>query len=209
MEGEDGIGVPTRPIFKAQVLAHAGLLGDGKKVAERIDHHVADEVDGFAGTAFLEEVFDGGVLRDKKILREGVGEDAIDFFGHGAIKAAEAGFDVSDGDAKLDGGEGDGNGGVHIADHQNQIGLVFEEHRFDTLEDFGCLPGMRAGTDLEVDVRGGDAHLAEENVGKSVVVVLAGVYQNGIDFSGMALHFADERGDFGEIGAGADNIDDF
>ena len=69
--------------------------------------------------------------------------------------------------------------------------------------------GVRARADFEIDVRRGNAHLAEENVGERFVVVLASVDQNGIDHAGMALHFADQRSDFWKIGPGAYDIDDF
>jgi hypothetical protein len=38
--------------------------------------------------------------------------------------------------------------------------------------------------------------------------MLAGVDEDGID-AGMALHFADERRDFGEVGARSDDVEDF
>ena len=54
----------------------------------------------------------------------------------------------------------------------------------------------------------GNTHLAEENVGKSFVVMLAGVNEDGLNF-GMALHLTHERRDFREVGAGTDDIQDF
>ena len=65
-------------------------------MAERIDHDVADEIDGLAGAAFFEEMLDGVFLGDEEIVSEGVGEYAVNFFGHSAVKAAEARFDVGD-----------------------------------------------------------------------------------------------------------------
>ena len=67
---------------------------------------------------------------------------------------------------------------------------------------------MRAGADFEIDVRRRNTHLTKENVGELFVVMLAGVNEDGIDF-GMSLHFAHERRDFGEIGAGTDDVQDF
>jgi hypothetical protein len=65
-----------------------------------------------------------------------------------------------------------------------------------------------AGAYFEIDVRRGNAHLAEENVGQSFVVMLAGVNEDRLDLR-MALHLADERGNLGEIGTGAYYVDDF
>jgi hypothetical protein len=85
---------------------------------------------------------------------------------------------------------------------------VIDEDRLDTLEDFGSLDGMRAGADFKIDVRRGNAHLAEEDVGEGFVVMLAGVDKDRLDLR-MSLHLAHERRDFGEIGTGAYDVDDF
>ena len=111
------------------------------------------------------------------------------------------------GDAEFCGGEGGGYGGIDVADDEDAIRLALEEDGFDFAEDFGGLPGVGAGADLEIDVGLGDAHLAEEHVGKFFVVMLAGVNEDGIDF-GMAAHFAEEWGDFNEIGASAYDVKD-
>jgi hypothetical protein len=67
---------------------------------------------------------------------------------------------------------------------------------------------MSAGTDFEIDLGGGNAHLTEKNVGEGFVIVLASVDKDGIDL-GMALHLAHQRSDFGEIGTGPYYVDDF
>src|SRR5277367_1365898 len=116
MESEDGEAVPPGAIFESEIIADGGVLGDGQKVAKRIDHDVADEVDAFAGPAFFEQMLDGIFFGDEEIVSKGIGENAIDFFGHGAIEAAKSGFDVSYGNAEFYGGQGNGNGGVDVAD---------------------------------------------------------------------------------------------
>jgi len=67
---------------------------------------------------------------------------------------------------------------------------------------------MGAGADFEIHMWRGNAHLTEENVGKGGVVVLASMDEDRLDLR-VALHFADERRDFREIGTGAYNVDDF
>lgn len=115
---------------------------------------------------------------------------------------------MGDRNAELYGGEGDCDGGIHVADDKDEIRLTLNENGLDAFENFGGLRGMRAGTNLEIDVRRGNAHLPEENVGKSFVIMLAGVDKDRFDLR-MALHLADERSDLGEIGAGAHDVDDF
>src|ERR1700683_2175007 len=96
-------------------------------MAERIDHDVADEIDGFARTAFFEEMLDGVFFGDEEIVGEGVREDAIDFFGHTAIKAAKASFYVGYRNAEFYGGQRDRDGGINVAYDKNEIRLVFEQ----------------------------------------------------------------------------------
>jgi hypothetical protein len=153
-------------------------------------------------------VLDGVFFGDEEIVGEGIGENAVYFFGHGAIEAAEAGFDVGYGNAEFYGSQRDGDGGIDVANNENQIRLVFEQDGLDALEDLSGLRGMGAGADFEIDVRGGNAHLAEENVGKGFIVVLAGMDEDGFDLR-VALHLADERSNLREIGASAYNVDDF
>lgn len=135
-------------------------------MAERINHDVSDEINGFARTAFFEEMLDGVFFGDEKIVGESVGENAIDFFGHGAVETAKAGLDMGDGNAEFYGGERNGDGGVDIADDEDEIGLAFKENGLDAFEDFGGLRGVGARADFEIDVGRGNSHLAEENVGQ-------------------------------------------
>ena len=148
--------LPIGTVLQAKVFTDGRFLSDRKKVAERIDHNVADEIDGLAGAAFFEEMADGVLFGDEEIVGEGIREDAIDFFGHGAIETAQTSFDVGNGNAKLHGGQGNGDGGVDIADHENEIGLVIEKNGLDTLEDFGGLNSMCAGAHFKIDLRRGN-----------------------------------------------------
>jgi len=145
---------------------------------------------------------------DEKIVGDGVGEDAVDLFGHGAVKTAEARFDVSDTNAELHGGERNRDSGIDVADDEDEVGLVVQKNGLDAFQDLGGLRGVGAGADFEVYMGHGDAHLAEENVGKLFVVVLARVDEDGLNLR-MTLHFVHERRDFRQVGAGADNIQDF
>lgn len=208
VQSEDSEAAPIAGLSEAKFVPDRGLLGDRKEVTERIDHDVADEEDGIARAAFLEEMFDGIFLGDEEVVGESVRQDAIDLFRHGTVEAAKASFDMGDAHAQLDGGKGDGNGGVDVAHDENQIGLVVKKGGFDTLEDFGGLGGVGAGADLEIDVGCWNAHLAEENVVELVVVVLAGMNEERLDIR-VALHFAHQRRNFGKVGARPNDVHDF
>ena len=177
-------------------------------MAQRIDHHVANQKDALAGAAFLEKMLHTVFFGDEKIVGDGVGENAVDLFGHGTVKTAEARFDVSDANAELHGGERNRDRGIDVADDEDEIGLALQKNGLDAFQDLGGLRSVGARADFEVYLGHGDAHLAEENVGKLFVVMLAGVNEEGFNLR-MTLHFVHERGDFREVGAGADDIQDF
>src|SRR5258708_490790 len=208
MEGEDTETLPARSILQPEFIPNSGLLGDGQKVPQGIDHHVADHIDAFPRPAFFEEMRDGIFFSNKEIVGEGVGQDAVDLFGHGAVKAAESGFDVGYTDTKFGGGQRNSNSGIDVAYNENQVGLALDENRFNALQDLGGLGGVRARTDFEIDLRRGEAPLAKGNVGEFLVIVLAGVDKDSFDF-GMALHLVHEGGNFREVRARPDNVQDF
>ena len=104
MEREHTETLPFRTVLQAKVFTDGRLLGYGKEIPERIDHDVADEKDGLAGAPLFEEMADGVFFGDEKKVGEGIGEDAVDFFGHGAIETAEAGFYVGYRNAEFHGG---------------------------------------------------------------------------------------------------------
>ncbi len=192
MEGEDTEALPARSVLQCQLVTDSGLLGDRQKVAQGIDHHVADHENAAAGPTFFEEVLDGVFFRNKEIVGKCVGQDAVDLFGHRTVKAAESGLDVSYADTELRRGER----------------LAFDQNRLNTLQNFGGLRGVRARANFEIDVRGGDAHLAKKNVGQLLVIVLAGVNEDGLDFR-VALHLMHERRNFRKVGARPYDIHDF
>src|SRR5712692_10737017 len=208
MEGEDTEALPARSVLQCQLFTDSGLLGDRQKVAQGIDHHVADHENAAAGPTFFEEVLDGVFCRNQEIVGKCVGQDAVDLFGHRTVKAAESGLDVSYADTELRRGERNGDSGIDIAYHENQVRLAFDQNRLNTLQNFGGLRGVRARANFEIDVRGGDAHLAKENVGQLLVIVLAGVNEDGLDFR-VALHLMHERRNFRKVGARPYDIHDF
>src|SRR6266702_4328879 len=175
VECEDSELAPAVAVEEAEFGADAGFLGERKELAQRVDHHVSDEINTLPRAAFLEQMFDGIFFCNKEIAGDGVRQEAVDFFGHCAVEAPQAGLDMGDRNAQFDGGERHGDRGIHVANHQHKVGLAIEEDRLDTAENFRGLRGVRTGANLEIDVRRGDLHLAKEDVGEFFVVMLAGV----------------------------------
>src|SRR5260370_11347353 len=153
MEGEDAEAAPACSILQSELITDSGLLGNGQEVAQGIDHDVADDEDAAPGPAFFQEVLDGIFFRNKEIVGECVGEDTVDLLGHGAVKAAEPGLDVSYADAKFRGGERNGNGGIDIADNENDVRLVLDKDRLEWSQAFIRLRCLRARSRVAVPAR--------------------------------------------------------
>jgi hypothetical protein len=57
-------------------------------VYQRIYHDIANKMDFFIGYVFFGEVDHTGHFGDEVQIADAIGDEAVDFFGHAAIKAA-------------------------------------------------------------------------------------------------------------------------
>ncbi len=96
---------------------------------ERIDHQVADEVNALRGDALAQQVHASAFFGDEEEVGDGVGDDAVDLFRHGAVEAAQAGLDMHDVDAQFLGDQRRRGGGVHVADDEDGDGLLVDRAR--------------------------------------------------------------------------------
>src|SRR5690348_16523129 len=95
MQGEQAEPPPACAIFQPQLSSDGGLLRPGPKMTQRINHHVAHQEDAFAWPAFSQKICDGVFFGNEEIVRNRIGQDTIDFFRHGAVKAAQSRLYVS------------------------------------------------------------------------------------------------------------------
>ena len=105
MEGQNAEAMPAGSILQSKLITDSGLLGDGQKVAQGIDHDVADHENADSGPAFFQKVLNGVFFSNKEIVGEGIGQDTVDLLGHSTVKAAEPRLDVGNADAEFGGGE--------------------------------------------------------------------------------------------------------
>ena len=68
---------------------------------ERIDHHVADEMNPLVRNALAPQVLAATRLADEQPLADRVGHNAVDLFGHRAVEASQARLDMGHRDAQL------------------------------------------------------------------------------------------------------------
>src|SRR5215471_2186527 len=177
-------------------------VGFGKKADERIDHHIADEVNSRLRNAFAEQVLVAVFGRSEEEIRQTIGEQAVDLLGHRVVARTESGFDVAYRYSELRADEGGGQSGVHIAVDEDEMGLTLDHDRLECGHDSGCLLAVSSRADAEIHVRLGHFELAEEHVGHGSSVVLTGVDQSLADF-GICAQGAQNRIGFHEVGARA------
>src|SRR4029077_10322046 len=133
MESQDAEAVPAGSVLQSKFITDSGLLSDGQKVTQGVDHHIANHENAAAGPAFFQEVLDGIFFCNKEIVSEGVSQDAVDLLGHGTVEAAEPRLDVGNADAKFGGGERNGDGGIDVANDENQVRLALDKNGFNAL----------------------------------------------------------------------------
>ena len=73
----------------------------GKELNQSVYHYIADEKHLFLGNAFARKVFIAIGGWSEEQVRELVGNEAVDLFGHSAIKGAQACLDMSHANVKF------------------------------------------------------------------------------------------------------------
>ena len=192
------------PGLDRERLEGRGRAGPLTIPEQRIDHHVADEVDPVAGNPFPREILVGRGFRGEEEIGHRIGEEPVDLLRHGPIEAAEPRLHVSEPDPQLCRGESSGQRGVDVPHHKDEIGPRGSEHRLEAQHDLSDLGGGARSLDVEVYIRIWKLEVGEEGVRHGPVVVLARVDQCCAHHR-PRVHLADDRRDLHEIGPGADN----
>ena len=185
------VGVAFEPLLVHQ-LELVGL------VQHVVDHHMADVEDRCHVLAFAPQVIAGAGLGDEEPVADRVGDEAVDFFGHAHVAAAQASLYMGDRDAGFLGHDGAGQGRVDIADYQAGGGLGLGAEGFIGLHDFAGLLGMAAAAGPEADIGSGDAEFFKEDVVHVAVVMLAGMDDLPSQTS-IGLQRTHDRRDFHEV----------
>ena len=152
----------------------------GQVLVEHFGHGTAGDVGALLGQTVLRQVT-AGVLRVAQVhVGNNVHDAAIGLLGQALVLAAVAGFHVEDGDMQPLGSD-DAEAGVGVPQHQHGVGLQFR-HQVVAFGD-DVAHGLAQGVPHrgQVDVRVIQLQVVEEHAVEVVVVVLAGVGQQGIE----------------------------
>ena len=149
-------------------------------LVEHFGHGAAGDVGALLGQAVLRQVT-AGVLRVAQVhVGDNVHDAAVGLLRQALVFAAVAGFHVEDGDVQPLGAD-DAEAGVGIPQHQDGVGLQLR-HQVVAFGD-DVPHGLAQGVPhrVQVDVRVGQLQVVEEHAVEVVIVVLAGVGQEGVE----------------------------
>ena len=146
--------------------------------------------------------------RGKQEIRNLIGEQAIDFLRHGAVKGTQSGFDVTDAKSEFRAHQGCGQRRIHIAVNQHQVGTLADNHILKSLHNLRCLLGVTSRTDLQIHIGSGNAKLLKKNLGHVEIVVLTRMHYNLANCRPRSERAMHGRG-FHEVGAGPHDVENF
>ena len=159
-------------------------------LVEHFGHGAAGDVGALLGQTVLRQVT-AGVLRIAQVhVGNNVHDAAVGLLRKALVLAAVAGFHVEDGDVQPLGAD-DAEAGVGIPQHQHGIGLQLR-HQVVAFGD-DVPHGLAQGVPhrVQVDVRVVQLQVVEEHTVEVIVVILAGVGQEGIE---ILPALGDDRG---------------
>src|SRR5205814_468894 len=127
---------------------HAAFLKDNALARlvqishESVDHDVADEADPGLSDTFATKVFVCILRWSQKQVSNGIGDETVNFLGHGAIETAQTSLDMRYSNAEFYSDQGAGERRVHIANHHEPIGFLSQHDFFKGEHDMGGLGCM-------------------------------------------------------------------
>ena len=177
-------------LFQSQAGVDVAALDFLQVLVEHFGHGAAGDVGALLGQAVLRQVT-AGVLRIAQVhVGDNVHDAAVGLLRQALVLAAVAGLHMEDGNVQPLGAD-DAEAGVGIPQHQHGIGFQLR-HQVVAFGD-DVPHGLAQGVPhrVQVDVRVGQLQVVEEHAVEVVVVVLAGVGQEGIE---ILPALGDDRG---------------
>ena len=177
------VGLPVdreqevRPRLDARIGESARAIASQRCEANvRVEHHVADEMNGVLGDPFLAQISDCNPAGSEEERGEVISGHTIDLLRHTAIERAGARLHVRDRDVQLGGRERACERRIGVAVDQRPVRPFLQQHLLDSPKHAAGLLAVWSGADAEMMLRLCKLELLEEQVRHGCVVVLAGVH---------------------------------
>ena len=166
-------------LFQSQAGVDVAGLDFGQVVVEHFGHGAAGDIHPLLGKAALVEVLPGVLAVCQVHIRDDVHNAAVGLLRQALVLAAVARLHVENGDVQPLGAD-DAEAGVCVPQHQHSVRLQLHHQVVAFGDDVphGLAQGLPHR--VQVDVGVGQAQVLKEHAVEVVVVVLAGVGQDGI-----------------------------
>ena len=160
-----------------------------------VDPHITDQFDAFRDALLFQVVY-RDLRGSQQQLTEVVSDDPVDFLGHSAIVAAQASFDMCDGDLQFGSGKGTRQRRIRVAKHEDPIRLLLQHFGFESHEHGAGLGRVASSADPQIVFGLRQAQLVEEDPRHVVVEMLPGMHE---DFSMAATNRGGDRRELDEL----------
>ena len=186
-------------LFQSQAGVDITGLDFLQVLVEHFGHGAASDVGALLGQTVFRQVT-AGVLRIAQVhVGDDVHDAAVGLLRKALVLAAVAGFHMEDRNVQPLGAD-DAEAGVGIPQHQHGIGLQLRHQVVAFGDDVPHSLAQGVPHCIQVDVRVGQLQVMEEHAVEVVVVVLAGVGQEGIE---ILPALCDHRGQADNLRPGA------
>ena len=163
------------PLLQAEFLCTLTAHWPTREQPHAVGHDVADVVNA-RGNPLRGQLTHRNLRGREKPRGQMIGHNAVDFFGHPAIEAAQSRLDVGHANVQLRRGQRPGHGRVRIAVNNHRVGLYFAI-RVRWRSASPRFVRVRARADAQMPVGRRDVQLAKEYVRHVIVIVSARVYE--------------------------------
>ena len=188
-------------LFQSQAGVDIAGLDFLQVLVEHFGHGAAGDVGALLGQAVLRQVPPGVFGVAQVHIGDDVHNAAVGLLRQALVLAAVAGLHMEDGDVQPLGAD-DAEAGVGVPQHQHGVGLQFHHQVVAFGDDVPHGLAQGVPNRVQVDVRVGQLQVVEEHAVEVVVVVLAGVGQEGIE---ILPALGDDCGQADNLRASADD----
>ena len=177
------IGGPVQGYHEILFRLQAKLRPKGRRAQVRklfeqgVDHGVADEKNLLLPYPGPAQIFVGGDAGGEKPVADRIGDHPVDLFRHGPVAGANTAFHMCYPHPQFTGGNGAGHGRGHIPHHQTKIAGLLQQYLLVAHHNGRRLLSLSTGTNLQIDIRLGNAQLGKKIATHGPVIVLAGMDQ--------------------------------
>ena len=173
----------------------------GEILAEHFGHGGAGDIGALLGEAAVGEVAAGVLGVSEVDVGDDIDDAAVGLLGEAFVLAAVAGFHVEDGDMQALGAD-DAQAGVGVAQNEDGIGTGLHHELVAGVDDVAHGGAEVVAHGIHIDLGVAELEVAEEDAVEGIVVVLAGVGEDGVEV-GAAL--VDNGGQADNLRACADD----